>query len=97
MTGFSLHSTLGQVVYRLNTEGLDLELPTVPGRYDVRFEIPATNFGFNRLIVSAGATDAGGQPIALLDPAGTLDFADDPVGAGVVQFEASGTVTPIVA
>ena len=97
VTGFSLHSTLGQIVYRLNTEGLGLELPTVPGRYDVRFVIPATNFGFNRLVVSAGATDGGGEPIALLDPAGTLDFADDPIGAGVVQFEASGTVTPIVA
>ncbi len=97
VTGFSLHSTLGQIVYRLNSEGLDLELPTVPGRYDVRFVIPSTNFGFNRLVVSAGATDGGGEPIVLLDPACTLDFADDPVGAGVVQFEASGTVTPIVA
>jgi len=97
VTGFSLHSTLGQIVYRLNTEGLGLDMPTVPGRYDIRFVIPATNFGFNRLVVSAGATDGGGEPIALLDPAGTLDFADDPIGAGVVQFEASGTVTPIVA
>jgi ABC-2 type transport system ATP-binding protein len=97
ITGFTLQSTLGHAVYRLNTEGLGLHLPTAPGRYDVQFSIPSTNFGINRLVISAGATDGGGQPIALLDPAGVLDYADDPFGAGVVQFEASGTVTPITA
>ena len=97
ITGFTLQSTLGHAVYRLNTEGLGIDLPTAPGRYDVRFSIPSTNFGINRLVISAGATDGGGEQIALLDPAGTLDYADDPVGAGVVQFAASGTVTPAFA
>jgi ABC-2 type transport system ATP-binding protein len=97
ITGFTLQSTLGHAVYRLNTEGLGLELPTAPGRYDVQFTVPSTNFGINRLVISAGATDGGGEPIALLDPAGMLDYADDPYGAGVVQFAASGTVTPITA
>lgn len=97
ITGFTLQSTLGHVIYRLNTEGLGIDLPTAPGRYDVAFSIPSTNFGVNRLVVSAGATDGEGQPIALLDPAGILDYADDPFGAGVVQFAASGTVTPITA
>jgi ABC-2 type transport system ATP-binding protein len=97
ITGFTLQSTLGHVVYRLNTEGLGIELPTAPGRYDVQFSIPSTNFGVNRLVISAGATDGGGQPLALLDPAGVLDYADDPFGAGVVQFAASGTVTPSTA
>ena len=97
ITGFTLQSTLGHAVYRLNTEGLGLELPTTPGRYDVQFSIPSTNFGINRLVISAGATDGGGEPIALLDPAGMLDYAEDPFGAGVVQFAATGTVTPITA
>lgn len=97
VTGFSLQSTLGHLVYRLNTEGLGITLPTDPGRYDVRFIVPATNFGYNRLVITAGATDGSGEPIALLDPAGVLDYADDPYGAGVVQFAVSGTVTPILA
>jgi ABC-2 type transport system ATP-binding protein len=97
ITGFTLQSTLGHAVYRLNTEGLGIELPTAPGRYDVEFSIPSTNFGINRLVISAGATDGSGTPIALLDPAGVLDYADDPYGAGVVQFAASGTVTPVTA
>ena len=97
ITGFTLQSTLGHTVYRLNTEGLGIPLPTAPGRYDVQFAIPSTNFGINRLIISAGATDGDGEPVSLLDPAGVLDYADDPYGAGVVQFAASGTVTPITA
>jgi len=97
ITGFSLNSALGQAVYRLNSEGLGLELPAAPGNYDVRFVVPATNFGVSRLIISAGATDATGEPIDLLDPAGVLDFEDDPFGAGIVQFEVSGTVTPTAA
>ncbi|MFC9559098.1 polysaccharide ABC transporter ATP-binding protein [Agromyces sp. NPDC056965] len=95
ITGFTLQSTLGQAIYRLNTEGLGIELPTSPGRYDVQFSIPSTNFGLSRLVLSAGATDAAGEPLALLEPAGLLDFADDPFGAGVVQFAAAGSVTPV--
>jgi ABC-2 type transport system ATP-binding protein len=94
VTGFTFQSTLGQAIYRLNTEGLGIRLPTEPGSYDIEFRLPSTNFGVNRLVVSAGATTSDGEPIALLDPAATLDFADDPHGAGVVQFAASGTVTP---
>ncbi|TYL52521.1 ABC transporter ATP-binding protein [Agromyces mariniharenae] len=97
ITGITMQSVLGHAVYRLNTEGLGIELPTTPGRYDVQFHVPSTNFGINRLVISAGATDGDGAPIALLDPAGVLDFADDPFGAGVVQFAASGSVTPVTA
>jgi ABC-2 type transport system ATP-binding protein len=97
ITGFTLESTLGHAVYRLNTEGLGIELPTAPGRYDVQFSLPSTNFGINRLIISAGVTDGAGTPLTLLDPAGMLDYADDPFGAGVVQFAASGTVMPVTA
>ena len=95
ITGFTLQSTLGHAIYRLNTEGLGIALPTAPGRYDVEFTLPATNFGVDRMIISAGATDGDGRPITMLDPAGTLDYADDPFGAGVVQFAASGAVTPV--
>ncbi|WP_139416731.1 ABC transporter ATP-binding protein [Agromyces laixinhei] len=95
ITGFTLQSTLGQAIYRLNTEGFGIELPTEPGRYDVQFSIPHTNFGISRLVLSAGATDGLGEPLALLESAGQLDFADDPFGAGVVQFEAAASVTPI--
>ena len=97
ITGFTLESTLGHAIYRLNTEGLGIRLPTAPGRYNVQFSVPSTNFGINRLIISAGATDGGGTPITVLDPAGVLNYADDPFGAGVVQFAASGIVTSVTA
>ncbi|AWB95916.1 ABC transporter ATP-binding protein [Agromyces badenianii] len=97
ITGFTLQTPLGQAVYRLNSEGLDLALPTEPGEYDVRFELPATNFGTKRLVISAGATTTQGEPITLLEPAGFLDYADDPFGAGMVQFAPLGSVAPTTA
>ncbi|WP_394551182.1 polysaccharide ABC transporter ATP-binding protein [Agromyces sp. MMS24-JH15] len=95
VSGFTLHSSLGQAIYRLNTEGLGIDLPAEPGEYDIRFVLPATNFGMNRLVVSAGATTLTGEPLSLLDPAGFLDFEDDRMGAGVIQFDASGDVSPV--
>ncbi|THG36053.1 ATP-binding cassette domain-containing protein [Glaciibacter flavus] len=95
ISGFSLLTPLGQAIYRLNTEGLGIDLPTRPGRYDIRFELPAVNFGVKRLVVTAGATQTDGTPLALLDPASFLDFDDDPLGAGVVQFDARGRVESV--
>ena len=85
------------MVYRLNTEGLGIDLPTEPGRYAVEFRLPATNFGRDRIIVSAGATTLDGTTIDVLNPAGHLDFTEDPDGAGVVQFAASGSLRHEVA
>lgn len=97
ITGFTFQSVLGQMVYRLNTEGLGIDLPTEPGRYAVEFRLPATNFGRDRIIVSAGATTLDGTTIDVLNPAGHLDFTEDPHGAGVVQFAASGSLRHEVA
>ena len=94
ITGFTLQTTLGQAVYRLNSEGLNLTLPTATGHYDIRFDLPRVNFGVKRLVISAGATSIDGVPLALLDPAGFLDFEDDPLGAGIVRFDARGSVEP---
>jgi ABC-2 type transport system ATP-binding protein len=92
ITGFTLETPLGQAIYRLNTEGLEIELPSEPGRYNVTFTLPNTNFGSNRLVISAGATTLEGDIIHMLNPAGHLDYLDDPHGAGVVQFKATVAV-----
>jgi len=92
ITGFTFESVLGQMVYRLNTEGLGIDLPSAPGRYAVEFRLPRTNFGRDRIIVSAGATTLDGTTIALLNPAAHLDFEEDPHGAGVIQFAAVGSL-----
>lgn len=93
--GFTLESTFGHAIYRLNSEGLDLELPTAPGDYIVKFRLPETNFGRDRLILSAGATTVDGVVLDLLNPAGFLDFEEDPAGAGQIQFDATGEVEPL--
>ncbi|MEL4319016.1 polysaccharide ABC transporter ATP-binding protein [Leifsonia sp. YIM 134122] len=92
ITGFTLESTLGQTVYRLNTEGLEMDLPSAPGEYRIDFHVRDTNFGRERLILSAGATTIDGTTIDLLNPAAYLDFEEDPAGAGVVQFDVDAVV-----
>jgi ABC-2 type transport system ATP-binding protein len=92
ITGFTLETPLGQAIYRLNTEGLGVDLPSEPGKYTVTFTLPDTNFGSNRLVISAGATTIEGDIIHILNPAGHLDYLDDPHGAGVVQFRATVAV-----
>ncbi|SFR86404.1 ABC-2 type transport system ATP-binding protein [Agromyces sp. CF514] len=89
ITGFTLSSVLGTMVYRLNTEGFGIDLPTERGVYTVRFRLPSANFGRDRLIVSAGATTLDGLTVDQMDPAGYLDFEADPHGAGMVQFDAT--------
>jgi ABC-2 type transport system ATP-binding protein len=97
ITGFTFESVMGQMVYRLNTEGLGLALPSAPGRYAIEFRLPATNFGRDRIIVSAGATTLDGMTIDILNPAAHLDFQEDQHGAGVVQFAATGSLRSEVA
>ena len=93
ITGFTLATPLGQTVYRLNSEGLKLDLPSEPGMYDVSFSLAGTNFSSGRLVLSAGATTIDGTPLSLIDPAGHVDVEDDPSGAGYVQFAVAGDVT----
>ncbi|WP_159600145.1 ABC transporter ATP-binding protein [Agromyces humi] len=97
IVGFTLESITGHMVYRLNSEGLGLDLPRAPGTYSVRFDLRDTNFGRDRLIVSAGATTLDGTTLDLLNPAATIDFREDPSGAGFMQFDTVGTVAPFAA
>lgn len=95
VTGFTLSNTMGQEIYRLNTEGLRLELPRQTGTYQIKFSLPSSNFAAGRLILSAGITTRDGRGIDQLQRAGQLDFVPDLQGAGVVQFASTGIVIPV--
>ena len=92
VTGFTLASSLGQHVYRLNTDGLGITLPAEVGSYAVAFTLPHSNFSAGRLILSVGAVGSSGI-YTMIDPIGVLDFAEDTAGVGYMQFDASGSVT----
>lgn len=92
ITGFTLHSNLGHVVYRLNTEGAGIILPLEPGRYQVNFNLPNVNFGSDFLTISAGITSTTGRVIDETDGAFPLQIQRDEQGAGFMQFKAVATV-----
>lgn len=87
ITGFTLTNHLGQTVYLLNTKGMKKLMPTTPGRYDVKFTLPNTNFGSPRLVVSAGATDSLGMPFNNLHGHVSFDVETDPYGSGFLKFD----------
>ncbi|PWC03801.1 polysaccharide ABC transporter ATP-binding protein [Agromyces badenianii] len=91
VTGFTIATPIGQNVYRLNTEGLGIELPAEVGSYAVAFTLPHSNFSAGRLVLSVGAIGPKGI-YTMIDPIGMLDFADDPAGVGYMQFDARGSV-----
>jgi ABC-2 type transport system ATP-binding protein len=91
VTGFTLATPLGQHVYRLNTDGLGITLPAEAGSYSVSFTLPKSNFSARRLVLSAGAIGPTGI-YTMIDPIGTLDFAEDAAGVGYMQFDAHGSV-----
>jgi ABC-2 type transport system ATP-binding protein len=86
ITGFTMTNHLGQTVYLLNTKGMKQTMPTSPGRYDVKFILPQTNFGSPRLVVSAGVTNSLGIPFNNLHGHVSFDVQIDPLGSGFVQF-----------
>jgi ABC-2 type transport system ATP-binding protein len=92
VTGFTLANTMGQEIYRLNTEGLGMNLPQHAGSFQIKFSLPSTNFAAGRLILSAGITTRDGRGIDQIQRAGQLDFTPDLQGAGVLQFASSGEI-----
>lgn len=86
ITGFTLTNHVGQVIYLLNTKGMNAEMPSEIGRYDVTFTLPQTNFGSKRVMISAGVTDEYGIPFNNLHTHISFDVEGDPHGAGFVQF-----------
>jgi ABC-2 type transport system ATP-binding protein len=93
VAGFTLENSRGQYLYSLNSTGVDLVLPSVPGRYSIDFRVEGVNLGSDRIIVSAAATLKNGTPLHSLIAATEFDVDSDPHGAGFLQFPASGAVT----
>ena len=93
IAGINLETPRGQPVYRVNTEGLRMELPTEPGEYTLTFQLPKSALGGGQYLVTAGLVTAEGETIDFRNP-GTSFFAQgEAAGVGLVRFDSSATVT----
>jgi ABC-2 type transport system ATP-binding protein len=94
IAGISIATPLGHMVYRLNTVGFDRDLPPAVGDYEVRFALDGVNLGGGQYVVRFGLEKPTGERLDRLDPAGMLNVARDPHGAGDLQFPAELVVVP---
>jgi len=99
IAGLSISTPPGHLVYRVNSEGFDHELPVEPGTYDLRFSLEGVNLGGGQYVVKFGAERPAGARLDQNESAAIIEFARDPHGAGDVQFRTSFEVetTPAAA
>lgn len=95
VAGFTILTPLQQAVYRLNTEGLDMQTPEEPGTYVLEFLLPSTNFGGGQYLLDFGAETPGRQRLDLKKAVAELTVKYDPSGAGQMQFDAQGSLSPL--
>jgi ABC-2 type transport system ATP-binding protein len=96
IAGLSISTPPGHLVYRVNSEGFDHELPVDPGTYDLTFDLTDVNLGGGQYVVAFGAERPAGARLDLNASAAIIEFARDPHGAGDVQFASSFSVTESV-
>jgi ABC-2 type transport system ATP-binding protein len=94
LAGIDIQNALGQSVYGVNTEGLGLKMPTRPGEYTLKIEIPRASFGTGRHLLYSTVVTAQGDPIDATTVPVDFTMEPDRKGVGLVQFAVSGEVTP---
>lgn len=90
IAGIDVENTLGQQVYRVNTQGLGTRLPTEEGEYRLTIELPKSTFGGGAYHVYASCVTSGGAPLDRRGEPATFEVEEDSRGAGLFQFDARG-------
>lgn len=91
--GVYIRNAVGQTVYWINTHGLGVEMPTSAGDCTLTVKLPRNAFGGGRHLLYADAVTSTGKPLAETRAPVPFDIAPDRRGVGILQFDASGSVT----
>lgn len=94
IAGIDIENAYGQNVYRVNTQGLGLSMPTEPGRYQLTFEIPQQAFGGGSFSVFASCVTSAGVTIDRREEPTIFQVESDDRGAGLMQFATTGRNEP---
>lgn len=89
IAGIDIENGLGQPVYRVNTHGLGVVLPTKPGDYKLSISLPHASFGGGRHLVYASCVTSKGVTLDRWNDPVAFDIEDDHRGVGLLQFRVS--------
>lgn len=92
MTGLAIETPLGQPVYRVNTEGLGMDLPRTPGRHRIRFSLPDLSLGGGQYQVNVGLAAKDGTTFDRRRPATSFFVEHDHQGAGIVRMASTAEI-----
>ncbi len=89
IAGIDIETPVGQGVYRINTDGLGIELPTSPGSYSLTITLGGNALGAGSYQVHASLVTPQGRDIDRRQPAASFSVSTEPGAVGVVHFRAS--------
>jgi ABC-2 type transport system ATP-binding protein len=92
IAGIDIETPVGQGVYRVNTEGLGVRLPTDPGRYSLEIALGPNALGGGSYQLHASLVTPEGRDLDRIQPAASFTVVTDPGGVGVVHFSPRGNL-----
>lgn len=95
MAGIAIETPLGQPIYRVNTDGLGVELPRTAGRHRISFLLPELSLGGGQYQVNVGLAAKDGTTFDRRRPATSFFVEHDHQGAGVVRMDSSARYAPL--
>lgn len=95
VAGFTLETPQGNPVYRLNTEGAEVDIPARAGIYRLDFQLPSVNFGNDSLNLQVGLTDKFGNIWDSIPQVRQLFFETTTQSVGFLQFNHLASISRI--
>ena len=92
IAGLDVETPMGQVIYRVNTQGLRIELPRRSGSFTLNFDLPAAAFGGGQYVLTASLVTSIGEDSDRRPRAVAFSVEDDPRGAGLLRIDASAEI-----
>lgn len=86
IAGIDIENSVGQQVYRVNTQGLGVPLPTGAGEYRLTIDMPRIAFGGGSYRVYASAVTAEGETLDRRSEPAVFEIEADARGGGLLQF-----------
>ncbi|WP_169079666.1 ABC transporter ATP-binding protein [Microcella alkalica] len=93
IAGIDLETPVGQGVYRVNTEGLGMELPTTPGEYSLAIRLGGSALGAGSYQLHASLVTPEGRDLDRRQPAASFSVSTERGGVGVVHFSTSAELS----
>jgi len=93
IAGIDLETPVGQGVYRVNTEGLGMELPTAPGEYSLAIRLGGSALGAGSYQLHASLVTPEGRDLDRRQPAASFSVSTERGGVGVVHFRTSAELS----